>query len=493
MGTPRYPSLYQVNTRVRLSEIERELGRPATLDDIPDAELDRLAAAGFDWIWFLGVWQTGPAGRRVSLSDSELRREYQQTLPDFDESDVTGSCFSVQAYRVHADFGGDAALARLRKRINRRGLRLMLDFIVNHTAPDHPWVEEHPDYYVHGTESQLAAEPENYARILTSRGPMVIAYGRDPCFPGWSDTMQLNYGNPMLQEAMIGELARIAEMCDGVRCDMAMLVLPDVFEETWNIMPEPFWPRAIEHVRQEHPGFVFLAEVYWDLEWTMQQQGFDYAYDKRLYDRLRDRHPHSVRDHLRAAISFQDKLARFLENHDEARAASVFPRPVHWGAALASFLAPGLRIFHQGQLEGRKVRIPMQLRRGPTEPDDPDVQSFYNRLLGCLREPIFRKGDWQLLECEQAWDGNWTWDCFIAFAWQDHAGQQMLAAVNYADHRSQCFVALPFEGLGGSSWILRDLMSEAVYERDGDSLASDGLYLDLPAWGHHVFRMTKSE
>ena len=200
----------------------------------------------------------------------------------------------------------------------------MLDFVPNHMAPDHPWIDEHPDYFVHGSESDLARAPRNYCRVQTKNGPLVLAYGRDPYFDGWPDTLQLNYGNPDLQQAMIGELERIAGQCDGVRCDMAMLVLPDVFERTWGIRADLFWPKAIESVRRKHPHFRFMAEVYWDLEWTMQQQGFDYAYDKRLYDRLREGHARPVREHFHAGLDYQNKLARFLENHDEPRAAATF-------------------------------------------------------------------------------------------------------------------------------------------------------------------------
>ena len=254
MSTPRYPALFQVNTRVRLSELAADLGRQATLDDIPDAELDRLAADGFDLVWFLGVWQTGEAARRVSRSKPEWLAEYRRVLPDFREEDVCGSCFAVRDYRVHEDFGGDEALARLRFRLKRRGLRLILDFVPNHMAPDHPWAIEHPDFFVSGTEEQLAAQPQNYCRVGTGPGARILAYGRDPYFDGWPDTLQLNYGNPALQRAMLGELRRIARQCDGVRCDMAMLVLPEVFERTWGIKAAPFWPGATEAVREKVPG-----------------------------------------------------------------------------------------------------------------------------------------------------------------------------------------------------------------------------------------------
>ena len=414
MALPQYPSLYQINTRVWLTELSRSLGRPATLDDIPDTDLDRLAEMGFDWVWFLSVWQTGPAGQRVSRSNPEWRKEFEETLPDLREEDIPGSGFAITGYTVHQSLGGDAALARLRKRLQKRGLRLMLDFVPNHTGLDHPWVEDHPEYYISGTEPDLARAPGNYTRVRRKRGDLVLAYGRDPYFAGWPDTLQLNYGNPATQEAMIGELVKIAGQCDGVRCDMAMLVLPDVFERTWGLRSEPFWPKATERVRKGVPDFCFMAEVYWDLEWTLQQQGFDYTYDKRLYDRLREGHARPVREHFLAGLDYQNKLARFLENHDEPRAAATFSPEAHEAAAVMTFLSPGLRFFHQGQFEGRKKRISPHLCRGPDEPIDRDLKQFYDRLLAVLRHPAVRNGQWQLLECRPAWEGNWTSDCFVS-------------------------------------------------------------------------------
>jgi glycosidase len=262
----RYPALFQINTRVWLTELRCTLGRPATLDDLPDAAMDRLAEQGFDWVWFLSVWQTGLAGQQVSRSHPEWRREFQETLPDLQEDDIGGSGFAITGYTVHQALGGDAALARLRERLRTRGLRLRLDFVPNHTGLDHPWVEEHPEYYVPGAEQDLARAPQNYTWVKRQGGDLLLAHGRDPYFPGWPDTLQLNYGNPASQEAMIGELLKIAGQCDGVRCDMAMLVLPEVFERTWGLPSQPFWPHATQRVRQRVPDFCFMAEVYWDLE-----------------------------------------------------------------------------------------------------------------------------------------------------------------------------------------------------------------------------------
>lgn len=489
----QYPSLYQINTRVYLSGLAVELGRQATLDDIPDQTLETWAETGFDLIWFLGVWQTGPVGRRVSQSHPGMLAEYQRALSDLVPSDIDGSCFAIQDYTVHGDFGGDEALLRLFERLHEHGLRLILDFVPNHTALDHPWTNEHPDYFVEGSREKLAAEPQNYYRLKIGSEERILAHGRDPNFSGWSDTLQLNYGNPALQEAMISVLQKIAAQCDGVRCDMAMLMLPEVFEKTWGVRANSFWPQAISAVHSQSPDFLFLAEVYWDLEKKLQQQGFDYTYDKRLYDCLRAGRARPVREHLLAYRDSQDKLARFLENHDESRAASAFSPQTHPPAAILAFLAPGLRFFHQGQFEGRKIRIPIHLRRGPVEPLDHDIAEFYQALLRCLRDPVFRGGDWQLLECRPAWEGNPTSDSFVVYSWIAKSGEKHLIAVNYSNSQSQCYVAIPWTDLQGKVWQLRDRLGTAVYERKGNELAETGLFLDMPAWGYHVFEVTVSE
>jgi Alpha amylase, catalytic domain len=490
----RGPLLYQLNTRILLQERGRALGRPATLDDVPDALLDEIKARGFDWVWFLGVWTTGPAARAVSRGRRDWREGFARDLPDLREDDITGSPFAIQAYDVAPEYGGDAALARVRERLARRGLRLLLDFVPNHVSPDHPWTRARPEYFIEGTADDLAREPQNWVRL----GGRVLAHGRDPYFPGWPDTVQLNYLHPGLREAMRTELSRVAARCDGVRCDMAMLVLPDVFRRTWGdratprdgsaTADQPFWPEAIARVKVRTPGFLFMAEVYWDLEWTLQQQGFDFTYDKRLYDRLHAGDARPVREHLWAAAEFQERSARFLENHDEPRAAAVFGPEQERAAAVISFLVPGLRFFHEGQLEGRKVHVSMHLGRRPDEPPDRELRAFYERLLAVLAREEVHDGAWRLSECRAAWPENPTWDRFVVMAWEGAGGRRLLAAVNYGPTRAQCWAQVPFAGLGRKV-VLQDLLGETRYERDGAELGSKGLYLDLPPWGRHAFAL----
>lgn len=487
----KYPSLYQINTRVWLTELSDTLRRPATLDDIPDSALDSLADLGFDWIWFLSVWTTGERSRKISLDSPEWRKEFKVTLPNLKEEDIGGSGFAIADYHVHPHLGGDEGLKRLRARLNDRGLKLMLDFVPNHMGLDHPWATDHPEYFVSGTDEDLKTNPHNYTATLLNKSEKILAYGRDPYFSGWPDTLQLDYSNPTAVEAMKQELLRISSQCDGVRCDMAMLILPEVFEKTWGRKAKPFWPVVTKAVRKNFPDFCFMAEVYWDMEWTLQQQGFDYTYDKRLYDRLREGNTISIREHFSAGLDYQDKLVRFLENHDEPRAADIFPPDQYKAAAIVTFMSPGLRFFHQGQFEGRMKKISPHLIRAPHEPLHTDFQEFYSSLLSLLKNALVRDGEWSLISCTPAWEGNGSHDAFIAFGWKGPRGEKMVVVVNYRPHASQCYLHPLFNDLYGAQWKLKDLMSDACYDRDGDDLHFGGLYLDMQPWQYHVFELTK--
>jgi glycosidase len=491
------PSLYQINTRIWLRELSERANRSITLAEVPDRELDRLRDFGFDWVWLLGIWQTGPAGRLVAWSLPDLRGQFQAELQNVTDADIVGSPFAIQSYLVHGDFGGPDTLPVIRRRLRERNIRLMLDFVPNHTALDHPWVWQHPEYYVHGTNDDLRTEPNNYIRIATRLGPRVLAHGRDPYFPGWTDTLQLNYRSAALRAAMHVQLQAIAALCDGVRCDMAMLLLPDVIERTWGHRSNPsggtalidtsFWAEAIPRIRAVHASFCFMAEVYWDLEWTLQRQGFDYTYDKRLYDRLVSGNAGEVRGHLGADTAFQRSSVRFLENHDEPRAARIFPPGVHEAAATTAFLTQGLRFFYDGQLEGRQVRNSIQLARRRAEGPNSELVAFYQTLLATLRGPIVREGAWSMLHPVPAWQGSTAHEGFISFLWQLAGRPPLLFTVNYGPAKGQCYVPIPLPELRTQTVRLADRFSDARYDRSGSELVEHGLYLDVPGWHYHVF------
>jgi hypothetical protein len=491
---PKYPTVYEINAWVWLHELSRAQGRALTLDEVPRTELERLAAERrFDALWLMGVWERSPGARQISRTHPGLLEEYSRALPNYTEEDVVGSPYAIRVYRVDAALGGDEGLSELRARMRELGLRLILDFVPNHMAIDHPWVNRHPERLVEGDEASIEREPQNYFRHDTGTHARVFAHGRDPYFDGWSDTVQLDYRCAETREAMIAELLSIAAKCDGVRCDMAMLVMRDIFLQTWggefDSAGTEFWPEAVQRVKAGHPGFLLMAEVYWQMEYRLQQQGFDFAYDKRLYDRLLGDDAAAVREHLRADLGYQSRLVRFIENHDERRAREAFGHARGAAAAATTFTLPGLRLLHEGQLEGWRTKLPVQLGRRPTEPTDTGVSEFYRRLLASLSHVVFHEGEWRRIEPREAWDSNPSHVNFVASVWT-HETDLRLVASNLSHDRAQCYLPLELPVLAGRSWLLKDLLSDAEYVRDGDGLLSPGLYLDVPAYGHHLFEIT---
>lgn len=494
--------LYQINTRVLLAERATRLGRSATLDDITAEELEAIRELGFDAIWWLGVWQTGPRSRHVSRTHAGLRGEYARVLPDFREEDIAGSPFAVTSYRVHADFGGDAALARLRGRMRDAGLSLVLDFVPNHVGLDHAWLSEHPEYLIVATAEEAARAPQNFLPETDPAGQPTgryFAYGRDPYFDGWTDTVQLNYFHPGLRRAMEAELVAVAKRCDAVRCDMAMLLLPDVFRGTWGDLATPksgeppvetpFWSDVIPRLKTAVPGFQLIAEVYWDREAELLAQGFDFAYDKRLYDRLVHEERDGLRAHLRADLGWQKKLIRFVENHDEPRAAATCPGMKQRAAAMITLFTPGKGLVHEGQMEGRQAKLPIQLSRRPVEQVDESIREFYRRVLPLVADPLVQRGEWSLLETHAAWEGNGSNAALFAMRWS-HLGCEWLVTVNYAPHFSQGYVHDPLANHPAIREVeLVDQLGTARYRRDVSELATRGLYLDLPPWGVHLFEV----
>ncbi len=487
---PTYPVVYEINTWVWLNDLSQKADRPVTLEHVPQAELERLASYGFDALWLMGVWQRSPGGRRVAQEHSGLQVEYRRALPDYTLEDVIGSPYAIYCYQVDPALGGDKELAVLRQRLRKLGLRLILDFVPNHLAVDHAWLTKRPERLVQGDPTSLIREPGNYFDHSTGDRQWVFAHGRDPNFDGWTDTVQLDYRRPDTRQAMSDVLMAVAKRCDGVRCDMAMLVSRDVFLRTWGGEFDPpwaeFWPTAIAGVKASHADFLMLAEVYWDLEWELQQQGFDYTYDKRLYDRLLGGDATSVRLHLHASLEYQRHLARFIENHDEERALTAFGPQRSRAVATLALALPGLRLLYEGQLEGRQSKLPVQLGRRRSEPPEPGLEPFYRRLLVALRHPVFHDGDWRLLESQREWPGNLSYRNFVAYHWV-LGEERRLVVANLAPEPAQCFLSLDLPALAGRAWRLQDLLSDSQYVRNGDELLARGLYLDLPGYGYHLF------
>jgi hypothetical protein len=473
---------------VWLDELSRREGTAIDLATVPGNEWDAVAALGFDVVWLMGVWERSPAGIAIALENTGLLESFRRALPDFETKDVVGSPYCIRDYTVDAHLGGPLGLAAARAALAERGVGLLLDFVPNHVAPDHPWTAAHPEYFVRGSDEDLARDPASFVRV----GDGVLANGRDPYFAAWPDVVQLNAFSSDLRAAVTETLSSIAAQCDGVRCDMAMLMMNDTFERTWGerggTRPEAdYWPTVIAAVKSAHPGFVFMAEAYWDLEWALQQQGFDYCYDKRLYDRLVHDGAEAVHGHLNADLGYQQRLVRFIENHDEPRAAATFPGEKARAAAVTTLGQTGARIVHEGQLEGRTVQLPVFLARRPHEQPDLDLYEFYDQLLAALRNDVFRDGEWQLGE-RHGWDGNDTWLNLVVWGWRGGESRK-LVVVNLGDAPASGHVLLPWDEFRGREWQLDDAASGERYERSGDDLR-DGLYVALDPWSWHLFDVT---
>jgi hypothetical protein len=486
---PRYPSLYEISTWVWLSDLNRTYGRSIDLASIPAAEWDAIAEYGFDAVWLMGVWERSPAGIAIANKNQGLLENFRRALPDYRPDDNVGSPYCVRRYVVDQHLGGPEGLAVARGELSKRGMNLLLDWVPNHVAPDHPWAHEHPEYFIRGNHDDLKNDPSSFI----DPGGIVVALGRDPFFPAWPDVLQLNAFEPGLRQAAIEALSSISQQCDGVRCDMAMLFLNHVFERTWGDRAgqrpaTEYWEDVITTIKNRHPGFLFIAEAYWDLEWELQQLGFDFCYDKKIYDRLEHGYAEDIRLHLCADAAYRDKLLRFIENHDEPRAAATFSAGKLRAAAMTIATLPGGRMFQEGQFEGRKIRPPVFLGRRPNEPVDEDLQRFSLKLMQAVNHPVFRGGEWRLCE-RTGWADNASFQNLVAWCWLKDE-ERYVIVVNLSDWPSQGEVLIPWTDLAGKSWQLTDVLSGASYERDGNQMLAPGLYVDLKPWSYHLFQLT---
>jgi len=412
-GPLRHTSLSLINTRLWLCELGAKYGRPVTLATVPEEEwmtkFDR-----FDAFWFMGAFRPSVASREHAL---HYAHQYAYALPDIQpEEDVAGSPFAIPEYSPNPLIAQDwEEWDGVVDRLHGFGKKVYLDFVPNHVALDHPWAKSHPEYFIRGGVEDYVRNPGFYYPVVADDGQTYyLAHGKDPNYPEWADTLQLNYGNPEVQWAMEAVLLELVEHCDGVRCDMAMLLNPETFLRTWGwcmseedkqfIWNNRFWERAIPKVKARaaelgRDSFDFLAEAYWDRE--ALGCTFDYIYRSELYRKLLGVAAGSDVNDLRGdlgyllAIADQEDLCHdvvYLENHDEERAARTMGLSFEKAAAAAIGLLPGtLLMINQGQEEGRQIRPPMQIGRPPLETSDLELDEYYQRLLELKRSRFFQE------------------------------------------------------------------------------------------------------
>lgn len=483
-----HPIIYEINTWIWLSELSKKYKRKIDLATVPEEEWNSIASWGFDTVWFMGVWERSAASTEVSMHNQALIKEFYQTLPDFTSKDNIGSAYAVRRYVVDEHLGGPKGLSLARQQLSIRNIKMILDFVPNHVALDHPWVSEHPEYFIQGNVEEFKKDPLSFNKS----GKYILAHGRDPYFPPWSDVFQLNAFNLDLRKAVIETISEIAKQCDGIRCDMAMLMLNHIFEKTWgnlagNQPKEDYWITIIKAIKTNRSDFKFIAEAYWDLEWELQQQGFDFCYDKTLYDRMAYANAENIRRHLLADLSYQQKMVRFIENHDEPRATVIFPNDKERAAALMILTLPGATLLHEGQFEGLKIKLPVFLARRTAEPINQELESFYKYLLHETTCEVFKNGNWSL--CEQhGWPDNQSCKNILTWCWKKDE-KRYLIIINFSNQTSQALITTPWDEIRGKMWRLHDPLANTSYDRSGNDMRDNGLFIELEAWKFHFFQL----
>jgi hypothetical protein len=486
-------NMYEISARPWLYSLSLKHGRNISrLVDIPTEELSALKQKGVEMVWLMGVWRLGAYGLNFDRTDAGLLAAYRSVLPDFTQADIIGSPYAITEYTVNPELGSVADLAALRARLNSMGLKLMLDFVPNHSAVDASQVSSNPDFYVRiprGTQPPY--DPNAYL-------PSGIAYGSDG-YGHWKDTAQYNYWNLDTRAARTKELLTVASVADAIRCDMAFLAVNDLFEKNWGShvtswgFSRPsteFWSEAIPTVKRAYPHVLFLAEVYSPWERPLQAQGFDYTYDKLLYDIISANNLDNLRGYISSAsVPYLTASAHFVANHDEERAAAHFGG---WAqanaAALIMYTLPGMHFYWMGDFEGYKAKLDVHLRRERSEPVHEPTEQFYARLLPIVTSDVFKKGTWTYLSV----GGSGTSWRLMAWRWEYNDGksiQKRLCVINYSDAEGvgSVVVSNAVAPGGTDDLTITELLSGQSYVRSASQMRTSGLLVIIPAWYAQIF------
>ena len=458
--------LYEISTRSWI----KQFGETATLQDVPPAYWDNLIEQGFEYVWLMGIWKTNVSSIERYCFHPNLTAHYDRVAEEWQREDVWGSPYAIEDYVVHERVGTEIELLLLKQKLNQRGLKLILDFVPNHFNAHSGLVNEHPNIFLKGSEADLQNDPSTYY----TQGGQIFAHGRDPHFPAWTDTVQVDYYNPDTHAFMTQKLHDIAVLCDGVRCDMSMLMLPDIFHQTWQrgaSQPRDFWQSAIAELKADKE-FVFIAEAYWDREAQLQELGFDYCYDKALLDLLLSENHDGLHHHLARGNGWFSGAITFLENHDEERSLSSLGFEKSRSAAVLASTLPGIHLFFDGQFAGARHRVPVQLALDASEQKCVCIQAqeegcycqkvFYKSLLDALQHPAFM-GDWVMVESGHHQVYAWVWS---------KGNEKCLVCTNYGHDFLRIHLSVSFQ-------VWKDLLND---EKQPNYLSQDGdrLTIDLP-------------
>ena len=489
------PHLIEINTRLWLKDLRKKYAlADMTLSTVPEDEWLGLKHLGIDMVWLVGVWMPSPESERIARGSAVLLEEIKKISPGFTSSALGASPYSVFTYKLNPELGFEWELKALKEKLNSMGMKLIVDFVSNHSAQDNPYIDQCPECFIRGGEDDFKAHPEWFFTRDINGTKNYIAYGRDPNFPAWTDTAQLNYFNPATREKMLSILMYLAGISDGVRCNMVMLTMNDIHETTWGALlgkagykkPErEFWDDAIKSVKGKYPEFMFLGEVYWGLEWRVQQMDFDYTYDKVTYDRLRFLGPQEVKGHLRAEKLYQKRSVRFIDNHDEQPSLTAFGREKALAAAVIVSTIKGLRLYSENQLDGLPHRVPLQLKEIYDRVPDLTVRKFYEKLLKITDHPAFHGGEWNLLDVRACSPQNDSNRNILAWSWVQRRTMKIVV-VNYSPFESCGVVNVSVKTQGENAALFEEI-SDRFFSFKAEEAASGLKLQQMPPWCSYIF------
>ncbi len=486
------PNIYEINTRVWIKRFSNN-GKPVKLVDVPRKYWLSLKEKGMDAVWLMGIWKTNQEIVKQYCFEEGLMHEYSKALKDWKEEDVIGSPYAIDSYELNPLFGETSELVKLKEILNESGLKLILDFIPNHFSAGSSLLKEKPEIFLTVEKKFFEDDPHTFFKPFEDE-EKYFAHGRDPFFPAWQDTAQVNYYSEEAREFMISQLLKLTKFSDGVRCDMAMLAMNNVFGNTWagalssGFYTKPkneFWQAAIEIVKNYRTDFLFIAEAYWDLEYELQQMGFDFTYDKKLLDRLLVGDVENIVAHLNAEESYRKKSVRFIENHDEERAMFSMGKKKSKAAAVIISAIEGMHLYHDGQWEGKRIKLPVQLGREPNEQPIECIQDFYDNLLQITNEEIFHNGTWFMRFPQPAGPSDETYKNMLAWSWR-WLDENRLVVVNFSNVKSRCRIQLQLKEYP-STFKLWDLLNKVQYVRSSKEVEEIGLYIELEPFSSHIF------
>ena len=402
-------------TYVWLDQLSKKYGRQIQrLDQVPDEELDLLARWGFTGLWLIGLWERSPASQRIKQIGGNI--------------DAISSAYSLYDYAIAADLGGEEALAGLKERCARRGIRLASDMVPNHTGIFSRWTMEHPDWFVQldyppypdysFSGPDLSFSPEISLQIEDgywdrSNAAVVfrhhdhrdgrtryIYHGNDGTSTPWNDTAQLNYLIPEVREAVIQTILHVARQFPIIRFDAAMTLAKKHYQRLWypqpghggipsraergmgreefdRVFPEEFWREVVDRVAAEVPDTLLLAEAFWLMEgYFVRTLGMHRVYNSAFMNMLKMEENAKYRQTLKNVLEYDHRILQrfvnFMNNPDERTAVEQFGKEgKYFGAAVMLVTMPGLPMFGHGQIEGFHEKYGMEYKRAYwDEPED---------------------------------------------------------------------------------------------------------------------------